>query len=70
MTHYLADWKSKDYNLEMNVDAWNKLIDNEEASYSAIENDGPLLYMHTTQGTASGYASAPRGRGRPCRRGR
>jgi len=27
MTHYLADWKSRDYNIEMNVDEWNKLID-------------------------------------------
>src|SRR5262249_14186504 len=31
------------------------LIDNEEARYSVIENDGPVLYVFTTQG-------APRGR--------
>jgi hypothetical protein len=28
MTHYLADWMARAHSLNMNVEQWNKLIDN------------------------------------------
>src|SRR5436853_7561374 len=60
MTHYLADWKSKDYNLEMNVDEWNKLIDNfdVEALANQLQSVGASYYQISI-GQNSGYFLSP-----------
>lgn len=43
-------WREANSNSE-----WNKLIDNEDHDYRVIENDGPVMYVWTTN-------NAPRGR--------
>jgi len=60
MTHYLADWKSQDYNLEMSVDEWNKLIDNfdVEALADQLQSVGASYYQISI-GQNSGYYLSP-----------
>ncbi len=60
MTHYLADWKTKDYNLEMSVDKWNSLIDNFDVETLAkqLQSVGAKYYMISI-GQNSGYYLSP-----------
>ena len=60
MTHYLADWKSRDYNLEMNVGEWNKLIDSfdVEALATQLQSVGAAYYQISI-GQNSGYYLSP-----------
>jgi hypothetical protein len=60
MVHYLADWKVKDHNLDMNVEKWNQLV----AGFDANGLAGQLKsvgagYLILTIGQNSGYYLAP-----------
>ena len=60
MTHYLADWKSRDYNLEMSVDEWNKLIDKFDVEKLADQlYSVGASYYQISIGQNSGYYLSP-----------
>src|SRR5512136_557766 len=56
MTHYLADWKAREFKLEMNVDQWNKMVDNfdVEGIASQLQAAGAGYYLISI-GQNSGY---------------
>jgi alpha-L-fucosidase len=60
MTHYLADWLSREYDLTMNVDGWNRLVDAYDAEGLAdqIKSTG-AGYLVLTIGQNSGYYVSP-----------
>lgn len=60
MTHYLADWKTRDYGLELNVQQWNRMVDgfDVEALAKQLETAGAGWYQITI-GQNSGYYLAP-----------
>jgi len=60
MTHYLADWKSEDSNLEMNVGEWNKLIADfdVEGLATQLQSVGAAYYQISI-GQNSGYYLSP-----------
>jgi hypothetical protein len=60
MTHYLADWKSRDYNLDMNVDKWNELIEKFDVEKLAdqLQSVGATYYQISI-GQNSGYYLSP-----------
>ena len=60
MTHYLADWKSRDHNLDMNVDKWNDLIDKFDVEKLAdqLQSVGASYYQISI-GQNSGYYLSP-----------
>jgi alpha-L-fucosidase len=60
MVHYLADWKARDHNLQMNVRQWNELVDNFSVDGLAkqLETAG-AGYLILTIGQNSGYYLAP-----------
>jgi len=60
MTHYLSDWKARDYNLTIDVEQWNKLIDgfDVEGLAKQLESVGASYYLITI-GQTSGYYLAP-----------
>jgi alpha-L-fucosidase len=60
MVHYLADWKARDHNLEMNVAKWNQLVDGFDADGLAeqVKSIG-AGYLILTIGQNSGYFLAP-----------
>jgi hypothetical protein len=60
MTHFLADWKSQDYNLEMSVEKWNSLIDgfDVEALANQLQSVGASYYLISI-GQNSGYYLSP-----------
>jgi Alpha-L-fucosidase len=60
MTHYLADWKSQDYKLEINSAEWNRLIDHfdVEALAKQLQSVGAGYYLITI-GQNSGYYLSP-----------
>ena len=60
MTHYLADWKAKDYNLDMSVDEWNSLIDKFDVETLAkeLQSVGASYYL-ISLGQNSGYYLSP-----------
>lgn len=60
MTHYLADWKSRDYNIDMNVDEWNKLIDKFDVEKLADQlQSAGVSYYQISIGQNSGYYLSP-----------
>jgi hypothetical protein len=60
MTHYLADWQARAHNLTMNVEEWNKLIDNFDVEGIAQElQTAGASYYQITIGQNSGYYLAP-----------
>jgi alpha-L-fucosidase len=60
VVHYLADWKARDHNLQMNVEQWNQLVDRFEAEGLAgqLKSVG-AGYLILTIGQNSGYYLAP-----------
>ncbi|QNI38614.1 hypothetical protein H7846_12875 [Edaphobacter sp. 4G125] len=60
MTHYLADWQARDHKLGMNVELWNKLIDNfdVEKMASSLESVGAGHYQLSI-GQNSGFYLSP-----------
>ena len=60
MTHYLADWQSREHNLTMTVDLWNKLVDgfDVEAMAKRLESVGAGHYQLSI-GQNSGYYLSP-----------
>ena len=60
MVHYLADWKARDHNLQMNVEKWNQLMDGFDAEGLAeqVKSVG-AGYLILTIGQNSGYFLAP-----------
>jgi hypothetical protein len=60
MTHYLADWKSREFKLEMSVEQWNKLVDgfDTEALAQQLGSVGAGYYLITI-GQNSGYYLSP-----------
>jgi hypothetical protein len=60
MVHYLADWKARDYNLDMNVGKWNQLVDGFDANGLAeqLKSVG-AGFLILTIGQNSGYYLAP-----------
>ena len=60
MTHYLADWKARDYHLDMNVEKWNQLIDgfDVEGLAKQLHSVGASYYLITI-GQTSGFYLAP-----------
>jgi hypothetical protein len=60
MTHYLADWKARDYKLQMSVEEWNRLVDGFDAEGLAkqLESVGARYYQISI-GQNSGYYLAP-----------
>jgi Alpha-L-fucosidase len=60
MTHFLADWKAKDYNLQMSPEEWNKLVDgfDVEALANQLQEVGAGYYLISI-GQNSGYYLAP-----------
>jgi len=60
MTHYLADWQSRDHNLTMSVDQWNKMVDgfDVEGMAKALESAGARYYQISI-GQNSGYYLSP-----------
>ena len=60
MTHYLADWKAQTDHLDMNVEEWNKLIDDfdTEALADQLQRVGASWYQ-ISLGQNSGYYLAP-----------
>jgi hypothetical protein len=60
MTHYLADWLSREYDLPRDVEQWNKLVDgfDVEGLAEQIESTG-AGYLIFTIGQNSGYFASP-----------
>lgn len=60
MNHYLADWISRDSNIEMSVAQWNKLVDgfDVEALADQLQSVGARYYQ-ISLGQNSGYYIAP-----------
>jgi hypothetical protein len=60
MTHYLADWKTRDYKLQLNVEQWNRMVDgfDVEALAKQLEQVGAGWYQISI-GQNSGYYLAP-----------
>ncbi len=60
MTHYLADWKAREFKLQMSVDEWNKMVDNFDVEGLAkqLQAAGASYYLITI-GQNSGYYLAP-----------
>lgn len=60
MVHYLADWKARDHDLQMNVEKWNQLVDGFDADGLAeqVKSIG-AGYLIFTIGQNSGYYLAP-----------
>ncbi len=60
MTHYLADWIARVHQQPMNVEEWNRLIDNFDVEGLArqLESVGAAYYLITI-GQNSGYYLAP-----------
>ena len=60
MTHYLADWKAREFKLDMNVEQWNKLVDgfDTEGLARQLESAGAGSYLITI-GQNSGYYLSP-----------
>jgi hypothetical protein len=56
MTHYLADWKAREFKLQMNVDEWNKIVDNFDVEGIArqLQAAGAGYYLISI-GQNSGY---------------
>ena len=60
MVHYLADWKARDHNLQMNVEQWNQLVDHFDANGLAAQlKSVGAGYLILTTGQNSGYFLAP-----------
>jgi hypothetical protein len=60
MVHYLADWKGRDHNLQMNVEKWNQLVDGFDAEGLAEQMKSVGAgYLILTIGQNSGYYLAP-----------
>jgi hypothetical protein len=60
MTHYLADWQSKVHNLDMSVDAWNKLVDGFDVEGMAKRLDAiGAGHYQISIGQNSGYYASP-----------
>src|SRR5690348_11183578 len=60
MNHYLADWKSRDYNIDMTVDEWNKLIDKFDVEKLADQlQSAGVSYYQISIGQNSGYYLSP-----------
>jgi hypothetical protein len=60
MIHYLADWKARDHNLELNVEKWNQLVDGFDADGLAAQlKSVGAGYLILTLGQNSGYYLAP-----------
>ncbi|MBV8832586.1 MAG: alpha-L-fucosidase [Acidobacteriaceae bacterium] len=60
MTHYLADWQAQMHSLEMNVDQWNKLVDNFNVERVAEQlKDAGASYYQISIGQNSGYYLSP-----------
>jgi alpha-L-fucosidase len=60
MVHYLADWKARDYDLQMNVEKWNQLVDGFDAEGLAEQMKSVGAgYLILTIGQNSGYYLAP-----------
>jgi hypothetical protein len=60
MTHYLADWQSQVHHLDMNVEAWNRLVDGFDAEGMAqrLQTAGAKYYQISI-GQNSGYYLSP-----------
>jgi hypothetical protein len=60
MTHYLADWQSQTHKFDINVDAWNKMVDgfDVEAMAARLESVGAGHYQISI-GQNSGYYTSP-----------
>ena len=60
MTHYLADWKARDFHLTMSVDQWNQLVGGFDVETLAkqLESVGAKYYI-ITLGQNSGYYLSP-----------
>jgi len=60
MTHYLSDWKARDYHLTMNVDEWNKMVDGFDVENMAkqLQTAGAKWYQISI-GQNSGYYLSP-----------
>ncbi len=60
MTHYLADWQAQVHNLNMNVDEWNKLVDNFDVERLAEQlQSAGASYYQISIGQNSGYYLSP-----------
>lgn len=60
MTHYLSDWKAREYNEEMSVEKWNEMIDNFDVEGLADQMKAVGARYHImTIGQNSGYYLAP-----------
>jgi hypothetical protein len=60
MTHYLADWQAHAHKLDMNVDEWNKLIDNFDVEGIAAQlQQAGATYYQISIGQNSGYYLSP-----------
>jgi hypothetical protein len=60
MTHYLADWQSKINNIDISVDAWNKMVDGFDVAGMAqrLDSVGAGHYQISI-GQNSGYYASP-----------
>ena len=60
MNHYLADWKARELEIQMNVEKWNQLIDDFDVEGLAeqLESIGAGYYLITI-GQNSGYYLSP-----------
>jgi hypothetical protein len=60
MTHYLADWKARDFKLQMSVEQWNRMVDGFDAEGLAkqLESVGAGWYLISI-GQNSGYYLSP-----------
>jgi hypothetical protein len=60
MHHFLADWIARAENIEMNVDAWNKLVDNFDVDNLSNQlHSAGAKYCIITIGQNSGYYLSP-----------
>jgi alpha-L-fucosidase len=60
MTHYLADWQARTHNLTMNVEEWNRLIDDFDADGIAKQLEAAgAKYYQISIGQNSGYYLSP-----------
>src|SRR5581483_8534138 len=60
MSHYLADWKARDYKLTMSVDQWNKMVDGFDVEGLAAQlQSAGAKYYQISIGQNSGYYLAP-----------
>jgi hypothetical protein len=59
MTHYLAEWQSREHNIRMNPETWNKMVDNFDVEGLAdqIKSTGASYHFLTVAQNSTYFVS-------------